>query len=137
MGYEELTLYTTEVTFNSVTYDNDNAGVVRAIIDDSAQEEETRVGADLYPSDVQAVNASSSATIGFTQFLPTLPPKGTKSNLVITVEKKDKTTVAKTMYNMKFMGQSADQSRATAGTNDYRFVFESVDGQKDPFTAPA
>ena len=132
----DITYYVTVATFDGETYNNTSGGTLRALIEDSAQEVQTYVGDNLYPSSVEATNSSCVVTLGLSEYLPTLPTKGTKSNLVLTIRKADATTTDVTLYNMKFMGQSADQSRAAAGTNDFRFVFESVDGQKDPFTSP-
>ena len=133
----DITYYVTVATFDSQTYNNASGGTLRALIDDNSQEVQTYVGDNLYPMSVEATNASCVVTLGLSEYLPTLPVMGVKSNLVLTVRKADATTEDVTLYNMKFMGQSADQSRAAAGTNDFRFVFESIDGQKTPFTAPA
>jgi hypothetical protein len=132
----KITYYVTQFTFNSVTYDNSSGGTLRAQLEDGGREVETRIGGDLYPSTTEITDASGVATIGISELAPTLPSIGTKSNIVLTVQKAGGTTEDKTWYNMRFAGQSANQDRAASGTNDFRFVFESSDGVKGPTENP-
>lgn len=132
-----ITYYVTQLTFNSVTYDNASGGTLRAQLEDGGREDEARIGGDLYPSTVEIIDASAVATIGLSELSPVLPSIGAKSNLVLTIQVAGGTTETETWYNMRFAGQSANQDRAAKGTNDYRFVFESSDGLKGPTEAPA
>ena len=134
-----VTYYVTQFTFNSVTYDNSSGGTLRASLEDGGRENETRYGGALYPQSTEITDASGVATIGISEFAPTVPPKGTKGNIVLTIQKAGGTTEAETWYNMVFAGQSANQDRAAPGTNDYRLVYEASDaaGLKGPTDTPA
>jgi len=131
-----VTYAASQFTFNSVTYNNASGGVMRIVKDDNARELETRVGDNLYPTSVEMVDASCVVTITLSEFGPTIPDIDTKSNIVATLVKNGGTET-ETFYNMKFAGSSANQDRATAGTIDFRFVFQSIDGAKGPMDNPA
>ena len=132
------TWYVTQFTFDSDTYDEDAGGPLTASLRDGAREEEERVAGQVYPTAVEMANASAEATMEIAEFQSSLLPSiQTKSNIVMTVKKKDGTTTTKTWYNMRFAGRDGNQGRATAGRSTYRFVFESSDGIKGPTEAPA
>lgn len=131
------TYYVQSFTFGGVTYDNTSGGTLRAQLDDSGREVESRYGGSLYPLSTEITDASGVATMGIAEFAPTLPAKGEKSDIVMTIQKAGGTTEPVTWYNMRFAGQSPNQDRAAQGTNDFRFVFESSDGVKGPTDAPA
>ena len=125
-----------QVVFNSITWSNASGGVMRVSVEDNARELETRVGDNLYPMSVEAVDATCVATVELSEFDPaSIPAPGTQSTLAVTIHGAADTV--ETMYNMKYMGRSSNQDRATAATTTLRFVFESTDGQKGPFTNPA
>jgi hypothetical protein len=127
-----ITYYVQSWTFNGVTYDNTSGGALRAQLEDGGREVETRIGGDLYPSTTEITDASGVATMGISEFAPTIPDLGDKSNIVMTIQLAGGTTTTETWYNMRYAGQSANQDRAASGTNDLRFVFESSDGLKGP-----
>ena len=131
-----ITYAASQFTFNSVTYNNASGGVMRVTLEDNSRELETRVGDNLYPTSVEAVDASGVVTISLSEFGPTVPAMGTKSSIVATLIKSGGTEI-ETFYNMKFMGSSANQDRASSATIDFRFVFESDDGVNGPQDNPA
>jgi hypothetical protein len=131
-----ITYYVTQFTFDGETYDNASGGTLRAQLEDGGREMETRIGGDLYPSTTEITDASGVATIGLSEFAPTLPTVGTKGDIVLTIQVAGGTTTTETWYNMRFAGQSANQDRAASGTNDFRWVFESSDGVKGPTVNP-
>jgi len=130
-----ITYYVTQFTFNGVTYDNSSGGTLRASLEDGGREVETRVGGQLYPTSTEITDASAVATLGISELAPTLPDIGDLSDIVLTIAKTGGTTETETWYNMRYAGQSASQDRAAAGTNDFRFVFQSSDGVKGPTEA--
>ena len=131
----ELTFYPKSVTFNAVTWDNSNGGPTALRYEDSASELETRVADDFYPRSTEMVDATATATLTLTEFVPGDLSIGDKSNLAMTLSTESSTAV-KTMYNMVYRGASGTQDRAVEGTVDLFFTFESDDGQNDPFTSP-
>jgi hypothetical protein len=131
-----ITYAASAFTFNSVTYNNTSGGVMRVTVEDNSRELETRVGDNLYPTSVEAVDASCVVTVSLSEFGPTIPTMGTSSNLVATLVKNGGTET-ETFYNMKYMGNSANQDRASSATIDMRFVFQSDDGVNGPKDNPA
>jgi hypothetical protein len=131
-----ITYAASQFTFNSVTYNNTSGGVMRVTVEDNSRELETRVGDNLYPTSVEAVDASCVVTVSLSEFGPTIPTMGTSSNLVATLVKNGGTET-ETFYNMKYMGSSANQDRASSATIDFRFVFQSDDGVNGPKDNPA
>ena len=122
------------MVWNSVTFQNSSGGVVAVYVEDNARELETRVGNDLYPSSVEAIDASCVITVDLQEFDPTALTVGASSNLVVTIVNVGGTTTDETYYTMKYMGASHTQGRAAAGSTKLRFVFQSADGAKGPRT---
>ena len=118
---------------STVTYNNTNGGPMTMRLTDDSQELETRTANDFYPANVKMVNGSCQIVLTVAEFAPQDITVGDQQTCTILLEdaSSDQTMV---IYRMVFRGATASQDRASEGTTDLTFVYESSDGQKGPFT---
>ncbi|MCX7935291.1 MAG: hypothetical protein N3A66_08545 [Planctomycetota bacterium] len=128
-----FSIYVKSFTFGGQTYDNTTGGPISARYQHMGRVLEDRTGDDWYPRFAPVVDPSCRVSISVRNVKWTIAP-GTKSNLVLTIEGKSGSTYTLTFADMVFEGVSGSQDRASPGSAELSFVYESDDGATAPLS---
>lgn len=129
MAKPEVTIYLVSVLFNSITWNEANGGPQGINLEYGGTNIPFRSGNDLFPVFNPVVDKELAITIELSEFLEEIKA-GTKSDLVIKIQKPDESQVTITYANMVFVGSTASQPRAQYSTRTLRFVYEAAAGNQ-------
>lgn len=126
-----VTIYPSEVSWNSNTWNATSDGPIFASFQHSGDPLEDRTADNEYAPFVAVVNKIARVTVRLREVKQTMA-LGSSSSMVLTLKSKDATTSTITLPGMVLYDVSGSQDRATPGYVELSFAHESTDGAAVP-----
>ena len=126
-----VTIYPKIITWNSLTWDNTNGGPLAIRYMHTGRAITDRTGDSEYPTFTAIVDKELRITVSLRELKEVLV-RGTKSDMVATVETKGGATSTITFAGMVLEAGTGSQDRAVPGGTELTFVHENVSGANYP-----